>query len=317
LKIKDLGEFGLIERLVSVLNIKDKSVFVGFGDDCSAVEIRDQLFLFTGDIQLEGKHFVRYGMPPEDLGWKLVSINVSDVVACGGLPKWGFISVGFPPDTDFEYVEKIYRGIGEALDFYKADIIGGNTTSSDQILLDLFLVGKTERFVSRSGAKDGDFLILSGHTGLSRAGLELLLMKKDSYENFEKRLINSFTRPVARIDLSKKIQKYANSCIDISDGLAGDLGHLQKSSKVRVIIEKKYLPVHPDLEAFCRKYEKDPYEYILYGGEDYQLVFTVDKDNVDYFKECFIIGRVEKGEGIYLLEDKKIKKIKEKGFEHV
>lgn len=317
MKIKDLGEFGLIERLVSVLNIKDSSVYVGFGDDCSAVEIKNQLYLFTGDIQLEGKHFIKDKMPPEDLGWKLVSINVSDIVACGGLPKWGFISVGFPPDTDFGYVEKIYGGINEALDFYKADIIGGNTTSSDQVLLDLFLVGITERFVSRSGAKGGEFLLLSGFTGLSRAGLELLMMGKNSYEEFEKRLIKAFTRPVARIDLSEKIQRFANGCIDISDGLAGDLGHLQKSSKVRLTIDKSSLPVHPDLDSYCKKYGKDPYRYILYGGEDYQLAFTVSKENLEHFKDCFIIGKVEKGEGIFLIENKKVKKIKEKGFEHI
>ncbi|WP_297473823.1 thiamine-phosphate kinase [Persephonella sp.] len=317
MKIKDLGEFGLIDRLVSVLSIKNNSVVIGFGDDCSAVEIENQLYLFTGDIQLEGKHFIKDRMPPEDLGWKLVSINVSDVVACGGLPKWGFISVGFPPDTNFDYVEKIYRGINEALDFYKADIIGGNTTSSDQVLLDLFLVGKTERFVSRSGAIEGDFLLLSGFTGLSRAGLELLMMKKSRYEEFEKRLIKAFTKPVARIDLSEKIQKFANSCIDISDGLAGDLGHLQKSSKVKIVIDKSSLPVHSDLTAYCKKYEKDPYEYILYGGEDYQLAFTVSKENLEHFNDCFVIGKVEKGEGIFLIENKKTIKIKEKGFEHI
>ncbi|SNZ03054.1 thiamine-monophosphate kinase [Persephonella hydrogeniphila] len=317
MKIKDLGEFGLIDRLTSILQVSDSSVVVGFGDDCSCVNINGELILFTSDIQLEGKHFLKEKIEPEDLGWKLISINVSDIVSCGGVPKWGFISVGFPPDTEFKYVEKIYRGMKDACDFYKTEIIGGNTTASDMVLLDLYLTGKTDRFVGRKGAKKGDYLILSGYTGLSRAGLELLLMNKKNYEDFEKRLIKAHTRPKARIDLSQKIMNYANSCIDVSDGLIGDLGHVERSSSVKIVLRKENLPVHPDLRLFCKKYSKDPFEYILYGGEDYELVFTVSKENINYFDNCFVIGSVEEGEGIFLKDGISTKKLEEKGFEHI
>ena len=313
MEIRKLGEFSLIDRLTELLSIKDKDVVVGFGDDCACVNINGKLILFSSDIQIEDVHFLREKILPEDLGWKLISVNVSDIVSCGGIPRWGLISIAVPENTQLEYIKKIYIGIKEALDYYSFSIVGGNTSKSDRIVLDLFITGETERFVSRSGAKEGETVYLSGHTGLSRAGLELLFMNKQGYEDWEEKIISFHTRPKARVDLQKTISKDASSCIDISDGLAGDIGHIEKQSKVKIILEKDKLPVHPLLERFCKKYSKNPYDYILYGGEDYQLVFT-SKEKID---GVFEIGFVEKGKGLYLKENGKLNKIYEKGFEHI
>jgi len=317
LEIGRLGEFGLIEKIVRLLEIKDPSVVVGFGDDCSAVSVDGKLLLFTGDIQLENRHFIKKLTPPEDLGWKLVSVNVSDVVACGGKPGWGFISVGFPPELELEYVEGIYRGINKASRYYGMSVIGGNTTSSDSIILDLFLTGTGGRFVPRSGAADGQVAVLSGYTGLARAGLELLMMEKREYREFEKRLIDAFLKPVAQLELSEKLSRYASSAIDISDGLAGDAGHLAESSGVKIVFDKEKLPVNKDLYTYCRKAGKDIYEYILYGGEDYQILFTVDRDNLKHFPECFPVGSVKKGKGLFLKEGSREIPIKPEGFTHI
>ncbi|MDQ7056331.1 MAG: thiamine-phosphate kinase [Persephonella sp.] len=317
MKIEDLGEFGLIKRLTKILKIKDSSVVVGFGDDCSCVNISGQLVLFTSDIQIEGRHFVKNLISPQDLGWRVVSVNVSDIVACGGKPRWGFISVSVPPELDFEYIEQIYTGMEKACRYYKMDIIGGNTSSSEIIILDLFLTGITERFVPRGGATEGDYILLSGYTGLSRAGMELLKMKKDSYEDFEERLIKNHTTPVARIDIADRINKFASSCIDISDGLAGDLSHILHSSRAKAVLYREKLPVSQDLKSFCRKYSKDCLNYILFGGEDYQLIFTVKEEHISYFSDCFVIGRIEEGSGIFLKEGNNIKKVPEKGYQHL
>ncbi|ACO04024.1 MAG TPA: thiamine-phosphate kinase [Persephonella sp.] len=317
MKVKSLGEFGLIDRLTKILRIDDPDVVVGFGDDCACVNLDGKLMLFTGDIQLENHHFIKGKIKPEDLGWKLVSINVSDIVACGGKPRWGFISIGIPESTEYSFIEGVYKGMNDALDRYGFSVIGGNTTSSEEIILDLFLVGETERFVPRGGAEEGEVILLSGFTGCSRAGLELLLMDRESYEDFEMRLIEKHTRPEARYDLQNLIQRYARSCIDISDGLVGDLSHIQKMSGVKLVIEKDKLPVDPDLERFCKKYGKDIYDYILYGGEDYQLVFTVNKQDTEKFKDCFKIGYTEKGSGIFIKDEKGLKPLKERGFEHL
>ena len=306
-----MTEFELIKNLTNILTIEDSSVVVGFGDDCACVNLNGKNLLFTSDIQVENKHFVKSKINPVDLGWKLVSVNVSDVVACGGVPKWALISIAVPKNIEISFLEEVYKGIQKAKKFYKLDIIGGNTSSSEEIIFDLFLVGETKKFVSRSNAKEGDLVFVSGHTGLSRAGLEILLNESKDLEDFEKQLIKYHTTPTARIDLQEKIQKYANSCIDISDGLVADLGHIAKMSNKKIVL--KDIPVSPLLEKFAKKYSKEPLEYVLYGGEDYQLAFTVSKENAKHFKDCLKIGYVEKGKGIYL----KDKPLKIKGFEHL
>ena len=317
MKIKDLGEFGLIKELTKLLEIKDSSVVVDFGDDCSCVKISDQIILFTSDILIENKHFLRNLISPKDLGWKLVSVNVSDIFACGGKPKWGFVSIALPPELEVEYIKQVYSGMEEACQYYKMSIIGGNTSSSEEIVLDLFLTGITDRFVSRGEAKTGDYILLSGFTGLSKAGLELLLMEKGHYEDFELNLIKAHTRPVARIEIVEKIKKFASSCIDISDGLAGDLSHILKSSTVKGVLFKENLPINPHLKTFCEKYKKDPLEYVLYGGEDYQLLFTVNEKHLSHFNNYFVIGKIEKGSGLFLKKGNNIKKISEKGYQHL
>ncbi|NPA58123.1 MAG: thiamine-phosphate kinase [Aquificae bacterium] len=313
MRVKDLGEFGLIGRLVKHLQVEDDDVVVAFGDDCSCVKTKEGLLLFTGDAQVEDRHFIRRLTPSQDLGWKLVSVNVSDVVACGGKPKWGFISVAFPQDLPVEYAEGIYRGISQASREYGMSVIGGNTASSDKIVLDLFLTGKTDRFVSRSSAEAGEFLLLSGHTGLARAGLELLLMEKKEYLPFEKKLINAFLRPVARLDLSDRLSRYAGSSIDISDGLVADLYHLSEASGVKLSLTRNKLPVSEELAEFCRREGKDVYDYLLYGGEDYQIAFTVKGENLKHFGDCYPIGKVERGSGVFLDGER----LEKKGFTHL
>ncbi len=316
MELKDLHEFGLIKNLVNLIPINDENVIVGFGDDTACVNINGKLVLLTNDIQVENKHFLKDKMNPVDLGWKLVSVNVSDVVACGGLPKWGLISLALPKELEYEYISDIYKGVKEALDFYRMFVVGGNTSSSDELILDFFLLGETKRFVSRSSAQVGDTIFISGETGMSRAGLELLLMNKESYEPFEKRLIEYHTRPVARIDLQQKIENFAKSCIDISDGLVADLNHISEQSRVKVVIEKENIPLNTDLKRYCEKYGKNIYDYIFHGGEDYQLAFSVKKEDGKKFKNLYKIGFVEEGSGVFLKEKGEVKKLQIKGFEH-
>ncbi len=314
-----IGEFELINRLSKLLPINDKDVIVGFGDDTACVNVNGKLLLLTGDIQVENVHFIKTKINPEDLGWKLISSNVSDVAACGGIPRWGLISIGLPKSIDYKYIEDVYKGIKKALDFYGMFVVGGNTSSSSELIFDFFLVGETKKFIARSTAKENQSVYVSDYLGLSKAGLELLLMDKKSYEDWELELIKTHTKPIARIDLHKLIQKYATSCIDISDGLAGDLGHISKMSNVKIVIEKEKLKIHPDLRKFCDKYDKNPYHYILYGGEDYQLAFTVDKEKEEQINsnDVYKIGYTEKGKGVYLKDGKEVFHLKEKGYEHL
>ncbi len=307
-----MNEFKFIDELVKTLEIKDKDVLVGFGDDCAVVNCGSKKLLFTNDILVENIHFIKSKVSGRDLGWKLVSVNVSDVVSSGGFPRWANISIAISKE-DIEYIKDIYLGIKEALDFYKFSIIGGNTSSSEKLIVDFFLVGETDRYITRDNAKAGEKVFISDYLGLSRAGLELLLMNKDKYEDFELKLIKYHNRPVARIDLVNLLKESASSCIDISDGLAGDLGHISRLSKKRIVIEENKLPIHPLLKMFCEKYNKKPIDYILYGGEDYQLAFTSSKD----IENCFEIGYIEEGQGVYLKTECGITKLKDIGFSHI
>jgi thiamine-monophosphate kinase len=310
MKVNQLGEFGLIDKLNKILPINDKDVVVGYGDDCACVKVDDTLLLFTIDIQIEGSHFIKNKIDPKDLGWKLSTSNVSDVVSCGGKPRWALLSLGLPKDLDYDFIQKVYEGIKEAQEYYKFFTIGGNVSASNQIMIDMAIVGQTDKFVGRDSAKVGDFLYISSEIGLSKAGLELILMNKSDYEDFEKRVIKRHYRPVARIDLIETV-KQANSCIDISDGLVADLWHISEKSNVKIVIQKDKLPIHPDLALFCKKYNKNPYEYILYSGEEYQLALTSNKE-LNLIK----IGYVEEGIGVYLKTEKETKLLDKDGFKH-
>lgn len=307
-----MNEFEFIDNLTNFLDIKDKNVLVGFGDDCAVIKCGNKNLLFTNDCLIEDVHFIKSKISPEDLGWKLVSVNVSDIVSSGGYPRWANITVALS-NKDTDYIKNVYKGIRKALDFYKFSLVGGNTSKSDRIFLDMFLVGETDRYILRTGAKTGDFVYISGELGLSRAGLELLLMDKKSYEDFELELIKYHTKPLARIDLVEIIRDNASSCIDVSDGLVGDLNHISQKSKKMIILEEEELPIHKLLKLYCEKYNKNPLDYILYGGEDYQLAFT-SKNNL---KDCIKIGYVKEGEGVYLKSNGEFKRLKGCGFSHL
>ena len=292
MKVSQIGEFGLIKRIKEILS----SSLIG--DDTAPISLEKGLYLFTTDCMLEDRHFKK-NYPPQAVGWKAVSVNVSDVVASGGEPLYALVSLTLP-DVEVSYVENLYEGIKKACEFYKCEVIGGNITKGEKLCVDVFLVGRGSRFVSRTGAKVGDKVYVSGTLGDSRAGLELLLMEKKDYQDFELRLIERHLRPTARIDYIKHVSKYANSCIDISDGLSSDVWHISESSKVRINLERAKIPISNELRLFCKKHGKDPVEYALKGGEDYQLLFTHPQERYNPFLDMTEIGSVEEGEGVFL-----------------
>ncbi len=292
MKISNLGEFGFIERLKEIL----KSPIIG--DDTAPVKIENTTLLLTCDALIQDRHF-KITYPPSAVGWKAISVNVSDVVANGGIPLYALISLVLP-DMDVRYMEEVYLGIKKACDFYNCQVVGGNVSKGDKLCIDVFMMGKAERFVGRGGAKEGDAVFVSGNLGDSRAGLELLLMEKKSYEDFELKLIEKHLRPTARIDFAKHISKYASASMDISDGLSSDAEKLAKASGVKLRLFSEKIPISKELHSFCKKHGKNPIEYALSGGEDYELLFTHPLERLNPFLSMLHIGFVEKGEGVYL-----------------
>ncbi len=303
MRISEIGEFGLIERIKKILG----SDLIG--DDCAHLKLSGENLLLTTDILLEDIHFLRRYLP-EAIGWKAISVNVSDVVGNGGEPKWALVSLMLP-DLEVSYVERLYEGIKRACQFYRCEVVGGNISRSEKIGIDVFLIGLSSNPVGRTKAKPGDSLFVSGTLGDSRAGLELLKMNKKDYEDFELSLIERHLRPTARVDYIKHIQKYANASMDISDGLIADASHISERSKVRIEIDASKIPLSNELKMFCEKYGKDPLDYALYGGEDYQLLFTHPKERWNPFLDMTEIGYVSEGEGVHV-NGKKV----EGGYRH-
>lgn len=314
MKLKDLGEFGLISRLSNIIFTQDPDIIVNIGDDTACIKVDGKYWLLTVDSQVENVHFIKSNVNPIDIGWKLSTANVSDVVACGGRPKFSLISACLPKDLDVEFIENVYIGIRQAQDFYGFKTVGGNITSSTQIVLDMTLVGESSVFIPRDAAKPGQYIYLTGYTGLSKVGLEVILSGKKPVEE-ESYFIDKHFRPFARLDKLETILKYAKSSIDVSDGLVADLYHISDKSNVKMIIQKENIPVDKNLLEYCQKNKKDPYDYILYGGEDYQILFT--SESLIDEEDIYMIGYVEEGKDVYLKDGESIKRLPRKGFNHL
>lgn len=293
MELKDIGEFGLIKRLTKNITLYKERVIVGVGDDVAVVKTEaEKYLLLTCDILIEGTHFTKETITPYQLGKKVVAINVSDIAAKGGIPKQALISIGLPKDTKVVYVDEIYGGIKEQSKKFNIDIVGGNTAlSKDKIFIDLFLVGeiKPDLLLLRSGAKPDDKILVTGNLGDSSAGLKIIENQDLKLEDikFEKKyktkLKQAHLSPNPRLLESRIIAKsnFANSMMDISDGLSSDLAKICEASNVGAIIWEEKIPVSKETLAFAKSIGKSPFNFALRGGEDYELLFTIPKENVE------------------------------------
>lgn len=298
------SEFELIKTIKRVL----KSSIIG--DDTAPVRVNGRTLVVTNDILLEGRHFLDF-FPLDDLGWKAISVNVSDIVASGGRPVFALTSL-LLPKNNLRFINKIYASVKKAADFYRCPVIGGNITSSDKLGIDVFMVGKVKTFVSRRKAKPGDALFLTGSVGDSKAGLELLMMKKLRHERFEQTLISRHLKPVIDTGAAGYLARNASASIDISDGLSSDAWRLSEASGVKIEIDSKKIPLSAELIKFCSKYRRDPVFYALSGGEDYKILFAEKPGNGVPYSGQILVGGVSRGRGIFLDG----KKIVPSGFDH-
>lgn len=304
MKDSPLGEFELIARLAARLPASTTPGGVGIGDDTAAIPHGDGMLLLTCDIAMEGRHFVRGLTPMADVGWKVATSNASDVAACGGLPAHALISLGVPEDATEAEMDALYEGIAEAGRRYGFEVLGGNVTGAEKLMVDCFMTGTAPAFISRGGARAGQLLCVSGTLGDSSAGLELLSTTPPTTSNTgeEKALLSRHLRPLARTDLVPLLREAAGAAIDISDSLASELHHMAAASGVQLAVDGESLPVSKELEAFASARKEDPRERALFGGEDYQILFSAPAEFVRTggAKDFTIIGEVRRGEGVLL-----------------
>ncbi len=271
MELRDLGEFGIIAHI--------RKVFSKIGDDCAILPGRDGfLLLATVDSQVEGTHFRLPLIPPFLLGRRLLVANLSDVAAMGGIPRYALTSFVLREDIPFDWFEELLRGLQEEALSSGVEIVGGNLARVEgPVVLDLLLLGEVERdrpLLLRSNARPGDEIFVTGYPGEARAGF-LLVERNDTRKEYQP-LRERFFVASPRLSVGRFLGSLGEriALIDVSDGLLQDLGHILEESRVGAVLEKETLPVSPLLARFCKEENLNPLDFVLRGGEDFELLFT-------------------------------------------
>ncbi len=291
MNISDIGEFGLLARIKKRVSAPSSDVVLGIGDDAAAFKLSgDSLGLISSDLLIEGVHFDSGYTTPYQLGQKALAVNLSDIAAMGGVPRYALVSIALPKDTTLEFVDEFYQGLNFLGEKYRTVIIGGDTSISPAgIMISLSIWGEVEPrlLLSRKGAKVGDKLLVTGQLGEAAAGLALLRANQpDLYPDLTKRQLT----PTPRCEEGRIIAEshQATSMMDISDGLASDVRQLAQESKVGAKIWLDRLPVPEAVVKAAKQLNRPVSDFAASGGEDYELLFTVPEGKVDSMMEAFI-----------------------------
>ncbi len=330
--VGEIGEFELIKLLTDDLPYSPQTI-VGVGDDCSVYEIsKGRYILATCDMLVEDVHFTRKTTSAFLIGCKAMACSLSDIAAMGGRPLFALISLGMPTTTPEEFVQDLYVGIRSMCRDYEAVLIGGDTVRTpNRMVIDVSMIGDCPKgkFILRSGAKTGDAIVVTGYLGDSAAGLDLLSGKVSEPDAERRsRLIEAHSAPVPRCKEGAFMAENFefHSMIDISDGLAGDLGHICERSKLGARLWADKIPLSDALKEFCKGARLDPLKYALAGGEDYELLFTLAPKEFERLTErwpedfevpLFQIGEMDDTiKGIHIVEGGRERPLDVHSFEH-
>lgn len=316
--ISSLGEFGLIDRIKNIAaRIENSHVVHSIGDDCAVMKVKgDNMEVVTTDLMLQGVHFDLSYTSMRHLGRKAAAVNLSDIAAMSGIPVAATVSLGLHSNLSIEMVDEFYESLVGEFGRYGCPVVGGDTSASAiGMVISVTVLGSVEpkRYVLRRGAKPGDVVCVSGDLGRAHAGLKILNREKARYvqmgepsdfsPNFEgyDDALEKHLIPEPRVEMSRKITDKINvhAMIDVSDGLASDMLHICKSSNVAAELDEELIPIDPLTRRIAREFGDDPIDYALYGGEDYELLFTIAEQE---FEALFslegnirVIGRVFEG----------------------
>ncbi len=305
--VSDIGEFGLIE-MIKNMDKRDSGVY-GIGDDCAIIPFnKEKELVVTTDTLVEGIHFFK-GTNAYLLGRKSLSVNVSDIAAMAALPKWAFLSISVNEDMELDYMESFMKGFFSAADKFGIFLLGGDTTKGPLFYITVTLIGENDisKSIKRSTANIGDDVYVTGEIGCSYAGFTAIKQNLDGFYDIKQKHLN----PAPRLNEALSVKKFAAAMIDISDGLVQDCAHICSLSGVAMRLDFNKIP-------FC-KTELIGKEDMLSGGEDYELVFTADKEYrtiIDNMENITRIGEVVEGFGVIVTKDKRELNIKNAGFKH-
>ena len=317
--VNELGEFGLIDHLTENFKIQHKSTVKGIGDDAAVIKHDSDCLVVSTDMLVEGIHFDLMYAPLKHLGYKAVVVNLSDIYAMNAKPEQITVSLALSSKFSVEALEELYKGIKEACRIYNVDLVGGDTTSSPKgLTISITAIGKVkeDNITYRSGAKPGDIICVSGDLGAAYLGLQILEREKQLYLSNpgikpdledQKYLLERQLKPEARKDMIDYFSQHdlvPTAMIDISDGLASDLMHICKASSVGAYLEEGKIPIKQEAQLMAIKFKMDPVTTALNGGEDYELLFTVDEKDLEKVRlmpSVYLIGEVtDSSDGVKL-----------------
>jgi thiamine-monophosphate kinase len=333
-ELSQLGEFGLIKHLTQHIELKQDSTVKGVGDDAAVIDNKDLQTLVTTDMLVEGVHFDLTYVPLKHLGYKSVVVNLSDVCAMNATPKQILVSFAISNRFSLEAMEELYAGMLLACKKYNVDLVGGDTTSSlSGLVISITAIGtaKKEEIVYRDGAKTGNLLCVSGDLGGAYMGLQILEREKSVFKenpNLQPDLagkdyiLERQLKPEARKDVTelfKTIGIKPTSMIDISDGLSSEILHLCTQSHTGVELYEEKIPIDALTYDTAREFNLDPTLCALSGGEDYELLFTVDIGDYDKIKnlpDISIIGHMtDESKGrLMVAKDGSVHELKAQGW---
>lgn len=321
-ELSSIGEFGLIDEITKEFGTVNNSSILGVGDDAAIIDRGENTAtLVSTDMLIEGVHFNLMYVPLKHLGYKAVAVNLSDICAMNGKPEQIVVSMAVSNRFSLEAMKELYSGIKAACDHYQVDLVGGDTTSSTSgLIISITAIGSVDkdRVVKRSGAKENDLLVVTGDLGGAYMGLQVLERERAVYEenpsiqpdlDGHDYIIQRQLKPEARIDVInflRELDVVPTSMIDISDGLASEVLHICKASNVGCHVYDEKLPIDGATSMTAIDFNLDPNTCALNGGEDYELLFTVDQKDYDKIKgnpHMTVIGHItHPSDGIYYVD---------------
>jgi len=308
-----MKEFNLISRIKSGITISDKSILKGIGDDCAVIQESGRRLLVTTDAFSEGTHFKRKYFTPAQAGAKAAAVNISDICAMGGIPRYMFVTLGLPKKDSGAYAESLMSGMIKYAENYGVVLAGGDTIKSDKVFISVTMIGEADNgFLLRSGARPGDRIFVTGCLGDAKAGFEILETKGNKkLKDYEVLPVKKFIAPQPKLAEGRLLlmSKCVSSCMDISDGIISDISRICEESRAGAEINAGLLPVSPSLKTAARMRKKQAADYALYGGEDYELLFTVPENKLkkfagfmsDYGLTFFETGRITAKKGVRVI----------------
>lgn len=313
-EINTLGEFGLIDHLTKNNETRNAGTLLSVGDDAAVIDQFGRQCVISTDMLVEGIHFDLTYTPLKHLGYKSVVVNLSDICAMLATPTQITMSIAISNRFSVEALNEFYEGVYAACAKYNVDLVGGDTTTSQKgLIISVTAIGEVapDKYVTRSGAKDGDLLCVTGTLGASYLGLQLLEREKQVFMETEgvqpdlqgkAHVVGRILKPEARLDVVSWIQEkeiLPTAMIDISDGLSSEILHICKNSSTGCVLYEDKIPIHDETREVAFDFKVDPTMCALNGGEDYELLFTIsqeDYEKITGHKDVYVIGYMTKPE---------------------